>query len=442
MTAEKKAKAPIVETPRCRPFEDLLAVAAGETRPDVAADASTTNFQRSATQRLVALLSEPWTYTVSRLLLQEDPLSIHKICSSFGLQEPYIDALRRGHWIVSGVRGVYESALVRTLSELIQARADVNAAAPESSCRTPLMCCAVEGLMHVAALLLRAGAEVGRADTSGRTALHWAAVQQEMNIISMLLKAGADPEESDTAGITTRNIADVLALELSIEDGGKGGAASVSSGAAPKRPRRSTCCSIRAPSALHVVEAGDPPMSASSFFRCFASLRRPLVLKCRGEGCWPHLSAKSRWSRDKLIACVGESQVEVGTIPYSDDFGSKEDMLPITLQRYLEVEVDLFGSHGDPLYLFTIVDHVLQPHLARLIRDELGDLNACLPAPFTEFSASNVQFAVGNTGSGSPAHFHDDAFNVLLSGRKRWWLWPPSKAAMSRVHPSDRKSVV
>jgi len=76
-----------------------------------------------------------------------------------------------------------------------------------------------------------------------------------------------------------------------------------------------------------------------------------------------------------------------------------------------------------------------QPLLAQMIRMQLDGLPSRLPPPFHLFHATALQFAVGSVGSGSPQHFHDDAFNVLLMGRKCWWFWPPALAAMSRVHP-------
>lgn len=100
----------------------------------------------------------------------------------------------------------------------------------------------------------------------------------------------------------------------------------------------------------------------------------------------------------------------------------------------MEVESNIFSPSGLPYYLFTFVDDCLQPPLAALLREELG-IPDRLPPPFQHFRAQAVQFAVGREDSGSPAHFHDDAFNILLTGRKHWWLWPPAQAAMSRVHP-------
>ncbi|CAE8658472.1 unnamed protein product, partial [Polarella glacialis] len=131
------------------------------------------------------------------------------------------------------------------------------------------------------------------------------------------------------------------------------------------------------------------------------------------------------------------------------------------------------GIHTVRRYFFVPVDEQLQPDLAELFKAELGLSGpGCLLSmpPFVstatttskqpnnnndnnntstasasssssssswQFRATTLQFGVGDEGSGSPLHFHQDAINILLSGRKRWWLVPPARAAMSRVHPMD-----
>merc|ERR1712113_31028 len=113
-----------------------------------------------------------------------------------------------------------------------------------------------------------------------------------------------------------------------------------------------------------------------------------------------------------------------------------EDAITTTLERFLEVDSNLFAPSGVPYYLFVFVDKTAQPLLASYIHEHLDGLPEKLPAPFQNFRAQAMQFAIGGEGTGSPQHFHDDAFNVLIAGRKRWWLWPPALAAMSRVHPA------
>ena len=46
-----------------------------------------------------------------------------------------------------------------------------------------------------------------------------------------------------------------------------------------------------------------------------------------------------------------------------------------------------------------------------------------------------VQVYIGPTGAGAPFHYHENALNALLHGRKRWWLKEPSEAVYSVRHP-------
>ena len=43
------------------------------------------------------------------------------------------------------------------------------------------------------------------------------------------------------------------------------------------------------------------------------------------------------------------------------------------------------------------------------------------------------QLFLGPAGSGAPFHFHKDAVNLLLVGRKSWFLTPPSSASYATV---------
>lgn len=55
--------------------------------------------------------------------------------------------------------------------------------------------------------------------------------------------------------------------------------------------------------------------------------------------------------------------------------------------------------------------------------------------PGTFPTAWKSQFFLGPPYSGAPFHHHGPAFNVVVSGRKRWTLLPPSRDLYSNVHP-------
>ncbi|CAE7356930.1 jmjd4 [Symbiodinium necroappetens] len=150
----------------------------------------------------------------------------------------------------------------------------------------------------------------------------------------------------------------------------------------------------------------------------------------------------------------------VSAIPYGSDFGLDASLeTPMTLRQFLAAaspepapamkrqrREGVQVVNAPPPYFFVAVDQELQPELAETLEASLGlSAGTELPWPLgavqtgqqLPFRATTLQFAVGAEGSGSPMHFHQDALNLCLRGRKRWWLVPPSEAAFSRCHPLD-----
>jgi hypothetical protein len=62
--------------------------------------------------------------------------------------------------------------------------------------------------------------------------------------------------------------------------------------------------------------------------------------------------------------------------------------------------------------------------------------NLVLAAPyFDAFSYYTYQLVVGPAFSGANPHFHHTTWNALVTGRKRWWIWPPGASFYSTRHP-------
>ena len=54
--------------------------------------------------------------------------------------------------------------------------------------------------------------------------------------------------------------------------------------------------------------------------------------------------------------------------------------------------------------------------------------------PILTFDGLNV---IGPEGSGAPAHFHIDAVNLAVAGRKRWFFWLPTTRFWSSMPVLD-----
>ena len=44
---------------------------------------------------------------------------------------------------------------------------------------------------------------------------------------------------------------------------------------------------------------------------------------------------------------------------------------------------------------------------------------------------------VGPHGSGNPFHYHQQTWNALVAGRKKWQLVPPNASFYSELHPKE-----
>ncbi|CAE8611064.1 unnamed protein product [Polarella glacialis] len=250
----------------------------------------------------------------------------------------------------------------------------------------------------------------------------------------------------------------------------------------------------RAPGASEGVVQGTT-LGPDAFVSDYIATKRPVLLKGAASHLLGPAGSASCWGREGLAERAGRAQGLVSIIPYASDFGVGCDSSsssssgaqeaaeePMTLADFLTRQEDTdsprsaafaSGIHAVRRYFFVPVDEQLQPDLADLFKAELGLPGpGCLLSmpPFVstaattnkqpnnnndnnntstasasssssssswQFWATTLQFGVGDEGSGSPLHFHQDAINILLSGRKRWWLVPPARAAMSRVHPLD-----
>eukprot|EP00746_Dinoflagellata_sp_MGD_P059536 gnl/MRDRNA2_/MRDRNA2_253940_c0_seq1.p1 gnl/MRDRNA2_/MRDRNA2_253940_c0~~gnl/MRDRNA2_/MRDRNA2_253940_c0_seq1.p1 ORF type:complete len:523 (+),score=65.75 gnl/MRDRNA2_/MRDRNA2_253940_c0_seq1:112-1680(+) len=421
--------------------------------------------QLTVSLRLMRLLRNPLSYTFTRMLLREEPDKIVWLCQTYGLvmlSEPICRSL----WTVGDARMIYMPALDSTVCTLLQARADPEGCQSRSEDfgRSPLIYSALAGWHAVCATLLDACAMLEHQDDAGWTALYYAVVHHEVATAQLLISRGASIERTDRRGRSIKEVSKlhglIFPLNAVIENDSCMTKGTNSEDLASKVRKVSVLYEIvcnaqdekskgpnleaqhepaKRQKVMPDAEFGARravvtlPLSRVRFVQDFIALKRPTVLHSAASYL---LNSQRPWTRQMLISNAGDCPVVADAIPYGDDFGMRHCQIKTTLQRFLDVESKQHATSGVPYYVFEEVDEKVQPTLARMIRNELGGLPEPLPHPFSNFQYTSLQFSVGSSGSGSPVHFHHDALNILLSGRKRWWLWPPANAAMSRVHPS------
>jgi len=158
--------------------------------------------------------------------------------------------------------------------------------------------------------------------------------------------------------------------------------------------------------------------------------------------------------RESILDLYGERQVEIGTIPYPEQYPG-HTRLNCTLAEFVHAfergDLSAFTERGSPRYVF-------ENHFFTLTRKQLkaAATGEVLPVSFVtpdtlrqlkalpESLLSRLpkqpmplQFFLGPPESGAPLHLHQSALNVLAYGRKRWFLYPPAEARTSTMPAAE-----
>jgi hypothetical protein len=161
-------------------------------------------------------------------------------------------------------------------------------------------------------------------------------------------------------------------------------------------------------------------ITEEAFREQFLDAQQPVLLTNSSEvRMWP---ATERWALDTLERQHGDGVFQTSSIPYAGQYGLPHKQQ--TLKDFLNAN----SGPGAPDVLFESKIQQARPAL-------LADFDAL--RLFRSYRVHPHQFLVGTAGSGAPWHFHQDAFNVLVHGTKRWFLRPPSEATMSTEHPLE-----
>lgn len=293
-------------------------------------------------------------------------------------------------------------------------------------------------------------ADVDEQDTFGETAMHVAAFNGNEAAVRLLIAIGADADHPGR-GMTPvemaslRGYEDVLAAlvegdarmspmaeELALlsmrepmegapgaesthKSTSKGGLGTDSGGWETDETIQSAADLHSCNLAGRLPDIVDAKDASADLFEQFYHTKRPLVVR----GAAFKWDFRSKWTSEKMLKKFGKRKVDYGAVPYSSFFNG-------TLERG-PLERAVSGARGD-YYIFTAAD------ANELVEDVLEFGKAPLPLP-TLFQDSNLaadpkilQFYLGGPSTGAPVHFHDDAWNALAFGRKRWFLWEPDSA--------------
>ncbi|KAG0294160.1 hypothetical protein BGZ96_001678 [Linnemannia gamsii] len=170
------------------------------------------------------------------------------------------------------------------------------------------------------------------------------------------------------------------------------------------------------PSSIALENYDD--LDLETFDRRYRYPNRPLMIQNSGVEQWP---AWDQWTLDALAAKYGDTLFRVSNIE-----SEKEPSFSMTFQDFLHYI--RYNSDTDPLYLF-------DPYFA----DTVPEMDTAYKLPkyfeFDFFSLLEGEtrppyrwLLVGPQRTGAPWHIDPSgtsAWNTLLSGHKRWALYPP-----------------
>lgn len=317
---------------------------------------------------------------------------------------------------------------VDELNNLLRAKAD-----PQSRtvlAHTSLHVAAMRGTFDVALPLTQAGLKVSEADYFNRTALHVACLH----------------------GWSAAGMAD--ALQQRLPQG------------CPVRPvyhpppRLSTYggwlpTSVPLPRAL-LEERCDFDILAvqdvQAFVFDYLALQRPVLVR-NASSIHSAKRLHQLWQRSKLKAEYGNLVFNEVEVPYAESFGyasPKTTTLKDFVAKMRQFHEDMrdagkgVDSHSnsspDPN---SDSEEVFLPQTPSYIFETLPPDSpllaefrppAVLDEQVTHIHPLKLQFYLGPPLSGAPVHFHRSAWNLLVYGQKRWFLYPPDRAYYSKQH--------
>ena len=186
----------------------------------------------------------------------------------------------------------------------------------------------------------------------------------------------------------------------------------------------------------------------SIIYQHFIIDQQPLIIRNCFDIELKDWQASDRWKRHRIIYEYGTNYIHsLGRIPYSELYGGANLNGPFTLQEYISkflisnhntVPPENFTIPEPPLYWFKAISPPYDDEISsNIIKIDIKPLKffSSEKAKKMNYSISEkyYQHFVGAIGSGSSPHLHNNAWNVLLYGKKLWNLWQPGHSFISNI---------
>lgn len=177
-------------------------------------------------------------------------------------------------------------------------------------------------------------------------------------------------------------------------------------------------------------------ITTEEFFLNYLSIQKPVLI--RNVLANDPNKLKLNFQRLSLAKKHGMLQFSKTPIPYGESFGYIENITVTPLSEFLQF-MSKYNSDMNEVKFNDVIppDYIFQT----IPRDSLLMEHFKLPYMFnpeqTNIIPRQMQFFVGPALSGSPPHFHSHSWNLLIYGRKKWFLYPPHRAFYSKSHVLD-----
>ena len=292
--------------------------------------------------------------------------------------------------------------------------------------------------------VLSARADVQSRTGLGLTALHVAAMTGSTEVVEMLVQAGLKGSSLDSFNRSALDVACYLRwpssmiarslktqlpfgcppppLYLPPSKGFQNGGWLPSAAKLPKELTEEQCD----------IDVIGYTSSADELLLDYLSIQRPVLIRNATN----RNSLKDlfyHWQREHIIERYGDLTFHEVLVPYARAFGANDTITTLRnfvdklkkVNKQQQQATDVLDL-APPTYIFeslpnnsAILEHfempsVLDPALGIITRE--------------------VQFYVGGALSGAPVHYHSSAWNVLVYGQKRWFIFPPHQSFYSKQH--------
>ena len=174
-----------------------------------------------------------------------------------------------------------------------------------------------------------------------------------------------------------------------------------------------------------------------SFVFDYLALQRPVLVR-NATNNQQMKTLYHTWQRNKFEQEYRGLNFKEVEVPYAEAFGYTTSR-PTTIKAFMakmkklnqeQKQIGKIDDFPNPTYIFETISSN-----SPILKDFY--LPSFLDPELTNVESSKLQFYLGPPLSGAPVHFHRNAWNILIYGQKRWFLYPPDKAFYSKQHVWD-----